>query len=141
MAISFHNLDSNFILPNKRIYKRWISNVISSESFRVGDISYVFCSEEEILNINKQFLSHNYYTDIITFPYTEDDCISADIYISVPTVKYNAQKFNQTFIHELNRVIIHGVLHLTGYDDLTDVDKIKMREAEDRSLEVLNTLL
>lgn len=141
MPVTFHTVDSKFNLPKKRTYKRWITDVILTKGFKLGSINYIFCSEAEILSINKQFLNHNYYTDIITFPYPEQNIISADIYISVPTVKYNAEKFNQTFAQELNRVMIHGVLHLIGYNDLTEGEKKEMRKAENQSLKVLNSIL
>ncbi|MDY0201163.1 MAG: rRNA maturation RNase YbeY [Tenuifilaceae bacterium] len=141
MPVTFHTADLCFKLPQKRIYKKWITDLITSKGFRVGSVSYIFCSEEEILRVNKQYLNHNYYTDIITFPYTEQNEISADIFISIPTVKYNAEKFSQTFTQELNRVMIHGVLHLIGYNDLTDEEMTEMREAENRSLDILNSLM
>ncbi len=141
MPVTFHTADLCFKLPQKRIYKKWITDLITSKGFRVGSVSYIFCSEEEILRVNKLYLNHNYYTDIITFPYTEQNEISADIFISIPTVKYNAEKFSQTFTQELNRVMIHGVLHLIGYNDLTDEEMTEMREAENRSLDILNSLM
>jgi len=141
VPVTFHTADLCFKLPQKRIYKKWITDLITSKGFRVGSVSYIFCSEEEILRVNKQYLNHNYYTDIITFPYTEQNEISADIFISIPTVKYNAEKFSQTFTQELNRVMIHGVLHLIGYNDLTDEEMTEMREAENRSLDILNSLM
>ena len=141
MPVTFYTVDIKFNLPHKRIYKNWISGVITSHDFLVGDITYIFCSEEEILRINNEYLTHNFYTDIITFPYTEQNIISADIYISIPTVKSNSEKFKQTFIDELNRVIIHGVLHLIGRNDLTDEEKLQMREAENHCLTVLNSLM
>ena len=140
MPVTFHTADLCFKLPQKRIYKKWITDLITSKGFRVGSVSYIFCSEEEILRVNKQYLNHNYYIDIITFPYSEQNEISADIFISIPTVKYNAEKFSQTFTQELNRVMIHGVLHLIGYNDLTDEEMTEMREAENRSLDILNSL-
>ncbi|MFA5646776.1 MAG: rRNA maturation RNase YbeY [Bacteroidales bacterium] len=141
MPITFHTVDIKFNLPQKRVYKKWVTEIINSHDFKLGCINYIFCSEAEILSVNKQYLNHNYYTDIITFPYSKQDFISADIYISIPTVKYNAEKFSQTFTQELNRVMIHGVLHLIGYNDLTDEEMTEMREAENRSLDILNSLM
>ncbi|HZJ73725.1 MAG TPA: rRNA maturation RNase YbeY [Perlabentimonas sp.] len=141
MAIFFHTVDLNFTLPHKRVYKKWISDTIQSAGYKVGDISYIFCSEREILKVNKQYLNHNYYTDIITFPYVENRVISADIYISIPTVRYNAEKYRQTFTQELSRVIIHGILHMIGYNDFTSEEKHKMLEAENRCLNELNSFL
>jgi rRNA maturation RNase YbeY len=140
VPILFHTVDVDFNLPQKRIIKKWIGEVIASYNFKVGDINYIFCSDAEILKVNIQYLNHNYYTDIITFPYTVNNIISADMYISIHTVDDNAKKFNQTFIRELNRVMVHGVLHLVGYSDSTDIEQKEMRLNEDKSLELLNRL-
>lgn len=141
MAIKFYQQDCKFTLPRKRITKKWITQIIESNNFQLGTINYIFCSENEILTINSQFLNHNFFTDIITFPYTEGKVVSADIFISIDTVKTNAKKYNQIFLDELNRVIIHGVLHLVGFNDKSKAEKSLMRSEEDKSLLLLKYLL
>lgn len=141
MAINFYNQDCNFSLPQKLITKRWIKLIIQNKGYRLGTINYIFCSDKEILKINKQYLNHNYFTDIITFPYTEGDIVSSDIFISIDTVLSNSQKYKQNFNDELNRVIIHGVLHLIGFNDSTSEEKKLMREEEDISLNILKELI
>jgi probable rRNA maturation factor len=131
VAVKFFNEKIKFNLKKKRDLKNWINSVIHHHGFETGTVNFIFCSEEEILRINKEFLNHNYYTDIITFPYTESNIISADLFISVPTVEHNSQVFNQPFNFELNRVMVHGVLHLVGYNDSTEEEKSTMRKQEE----------
>jgi probable rRNA maturation factor len=131
VAVKFFNEKIKFNLKKKRDLKNWINSVILHHGFETGTVNFIFCSEEEILRINKEFLNHNYYTDIITFPYTESNIISADLFISVPTVEHNSQVFNQPFNFELNRVMVHGVLHLVGYNDSTEEEKSTMRKQEE----------
>ena len=130
MAIFFFAEDISFKLAEKRKVKNWIKNSINFYGFKLGAISYIFCSEAFLLTINKQFLNHNFHTDIITFPFSEGNVISADIYISIDRVTENSKKFKVTFENELRRVIIHGVLHLLGFNDNTPKNKVKMREEE-----------
>ncbi|MBO6005571.1 MAG: rRNA maturation RNase YbeY [Paludibacteraceae bacterium] len=118
----------------------WIKSTAARYDFKVGDICYIFCSDEKILEVNRQFLQHDYYTDIITFDYTENGKINGDIFISVDTVKSNAEKFNVTFDNELMRVIIHGVLHLTGQNDKTPETEKVMHQKEDIALEELSKM-
>ena len=126
--------------PNLDLEKveAWISQVISKNKKTVGDLTYIFCSDDYLLEINKEYLKHNYFTDIITFNYCEDEVISGDIFISVDTVLDNARTFGVPFENELNRVIIHGILHLIGFDDKTDEDQEEMTKQENLSLELLN---
>ena len=124
----------------KRETTEWIKAVAASYGLRVGEIAYIFCSDEKILEVNRQFLQHDYYTDIITFDYTENGKINGDIFISVDTVKSNAEKFNVTFDNELMRVIIHGVLHLTGQNDKTPETEKVMHQKEDIALEELSKM-
>lgn len=131
MAINFFSEDIAFRITVKKKIKNWIQTVIENYKYKVGDVSYIFTSEQRILEINNQYLGHNYFTDIITFPYSEGNKISADIFISIPTVKSNALKFSNSFEHELNRVMVHGVLHLVGFNDHTNEEIIEMRKAED----------
>lgn len=131
MPVFFHNSDYNFKLKNKLRLKSWVKSIVENTGNKLGEINYIFTSDEEILRINNEYLKHNFYTDIISFPYSHNKVISGDLYISIPTVEYNAKKFNQSFDLELNRVIAHGVLHLVGFDDKTKEDQKLMREQEE----------
>ena len=111
-----------------------IEAVLSNENRTLGEINYIFCSDEYLLNINKQYLKHDYYTDVISFDYSEDDIISGDIFISVDTVKDNAKEYDVEFEKELARVMVHGVLHFIGYKDKTDEDAKQMRQKENQYL-------
>lgn len=140
--ILFTNDDSvSFNLKNKRLIKSWIKDIIQLNKKEVGDINYIFCSDEKILEINKEFLKHDYYTDIISFDYCEVNKINGDIFISIDTVKSNSIKYKTEFVEELHRVIIHGVLHFLGFKDKTKADAEKMREAENKALIRLNKIL
>ncbi len=136
--INFENYNYNFKLKKKNRIRRWIKKTIKEYNFEIGDISYFFTSDEELLEINKQYLHHDYYTDIITFNYNEENIISAEIFISIERIKDNSEKFNTTFQNELHRVIIHGILHLLGFDDKTEDQKNTMRKLEDKCLSNLN---
>lgn len=117
----------------------WIESVAKKYNKETGDISYLFCDDEKILEVNQEYLNHDFYTDIITFDYSEGKIISGDIIISLQTVKSNSQMYKTDFTEELHRVIIHGILHLSGLNDLTEEDEIAMREAENSALEMLLT--
>ena len=132
--IKFYEEDVRSKLNHRKIIKEWIELVIRSYDRSLGDISYIFCSDERILEINKQFLQHDYYTDVITFDYDEGLVTSGDIFISVDTVKSNSQIYSSSYNAELYRVIIHGVLHLCGLKDKSETDEKKMRAAEDKAL-------
>jgi rRNA maturation RNase YbeY len=119
--------------------KQWIETAIASYSKDSGDLNYLFCSDKHILSVNKQYLDHDYYTDIITFDYCLGNIISGDLVISIETVKTNSDKFNTEYINELHRVIIHGILHLVGFKDATDDEKALMRKEEDKALSLLST--
>jgi rRNA maturation RNase YbeY len=134
VAISYSSYDIEYNLPGKEQISQWITQVIENKNFIVGDINYIFCSDNYILETNRKFLSHDYTTDIITFDYSKRRRISGDVLISIPTVSYNAERFGVTFFNELLRVMIHGVLHLMGYKDSNDKEKEEMRRAEDISL-------
>ena len=114
--------------------KKYIKLLITSELKKTGDISVIFCSDKYLLDVNIQYLKHNYYTDIITFNYVEGDIISGDLFISVERVIENAQKFKTSWIKELYRVIFHGLLHLTGYNDKTPEESKIIRKMEDKYL-------
>ena len=139
--IRFFNKDIKFTLTDKLLLKKWIKEVVSSYGNRVGDINIILCDDPSIFEINNQFLGHDYYTDIITFDYTEENVINGELYISIDTVRANAQEYGQSFPDELHRVIIHGILHLCGLDDHCDEDIKEMREAENLSLVKLSAIL
>ncbi len=139
--INFYNEDVDFKLKNKLILKRWIKQVIDSYGFKAGELSYIFCSDDKILEVNRQFLQHDYYTDVITFDYDEDGVVSGDMYISVDTVRTNAEQYAPSFEREMQRVIIHGVLHLCGLKDKQPDDEKKMRAAEEKALVMLDEIM
>ena len=115
---------------------RWISAVAAGYGFAVGDITYSFCSDERILEVNRQFLGHDYYTDSITFDYSTASRVAGDIYISLDTVADNAKNVGVSFDEELRRILIHGVLHLTGQGDKTPETKAVMTAKEDAALAI-----
>ena len=131
--IQFFSEDIDFTVKDKQKIRTWIGETIKSEGFkRVGELSFVFCSDAYLLEINKQYLNHDTFTDIVTFDSSEDeDVIAGDIFISMERIRENASKFSVSEKDELNRVIIHGVLHLCGYYDKKKEDKALMTEKED----------
>ena len=135
--ISF-NYEFEFKLQDESLYSNWISRVILSENKKEGDINYVFCDDEYILQINQQYLNHDYYTDIISFDYTVGNELHGDIFISVDRVRENALDYNTSFEDELKRVIIHGVLHYCGYKDKTEKDEQLMRSKEDVKIQMFH---
>ena len=134
--IEFH-FEIKFILNNQRELQKWIKEVIISENKILGDLNYIFCSDEYLLERNIKYLNHNSLTDIITFNFCEGKIINSDIMISIDRVKENSTIFEHTFLDELHRVMIHGVLHLIGYDDQNEKEKEIMREKEDFYLKKL----
>jgi len=134
MAIRFSNQGIKYNLKDKRKVGNWIKEVAKNHNKKVGELSIIFVSDEEILSINQQYLNHNYFTDIITFDYSFDRIIEGDIFISVDTVKTNSQKFRTDYGEELLRVIIHGVLHLIGFKDKNPKDKKEMTFNENLAL-------
>ncbi len=138
IQFSFENIK----VPNldTQILQRWIRRTVDSYRLKVGNISYTFCNDEKIIEVNRRFLHHDYYTDIITFDYSTEKIVSGDLLISLDTVASNAEKFNVRFEEELHRVIIHGVLHLCGEDDKTDEAQTHMTKAENKALELLHSL-
>ena len=120
----------------KRDTSAWIKKVAASYGRKVGDIGYLFCDDEKILEVNREYLQHDYYTDIITFDYDEDDIISGDLVISLDTVRSNAELFNKTYEEELYRVIIHGILHLCGINDKGPGEREIMEAAENKALQM-----
>jgi rRNA maturation RNase YbeY len=132
--ISFHNEDIAFVLPQKRLHKQWIEQIALSHGKTVGELTYVFCSDEYLLEMNKAYLQHDYYTDIITFDYSHDNEVSGDLFISIPRVKENALKNGVSLQNELQRVVIHGVLHLCGFKDKKKSEVEMMRKMEEKAL-------
>lgn len=129
--VAFYFEDTDFKLRHKTRIKEWLRLVAESEVFTLGNISVIFCSDNYILDINQKYLQHDYFTDIITFDYSEGGMISGDLFISVDSVRENSVEYGTEFEDELHRVIVHGILHLIGYDDHTE-DEIKtMRSKED----------
>ena len=119
---------------NQTKIQRWIRAVAADYGFSVGDIHYIFCSDEKELEVNRTFLQHDYYTDVITFDYSTEDVINGDIFISLDTVRSNAEEVGADFKEELMRIIIHGVLHLTGQADKTPETKAEMTRKENLAL-------
>ena len=138
MSIQYFNEDVAFPKIRKRVTTRWIKQVIFIEGKKVGGISFIFCSDEYLLDVNRRYLNHDYYTDIITFDYVEEKVINGDIFISVDRVKENAHEFETNFNSEMHRILIHGVLHLLGYKDKAKKDKLLMTEKEDFYLKLFN---
>lgn len=134
--IYFHLEEVEFQIGNEEILQEWLTGVIVTEQKELEEINYIFCSDEYLLKVNQDYLDHDYYTDIITFPYRYQP-IKSDIFISVDRVIDNAQKHDSTTSQELHRVMVHGLLHMLGYDDHSDEDVKQMRQKEDHYLAIL----
>jgi probable rRNA maturation factor len=131
-VIRFFEEDTNYKLKNKTAVKKWVTETIEAEGYKLKELTYIFCSDQYLLQINQQYLNHDTYTDIITFDNSEiAGVITGDIFISIDRIRENAVKYNITDADELHRVIIHGALHLLGYKDKTAVTKKKMTQKED----------
>ena len=128
--------DIRFTYKNKLANNRWLKMVAGSEIRKIGDINVIFCSDNYILDVNMKYLQHDYFTDIITFDYCEGKVLSGDLFISVDSVRENSIEFGTDFEEELHRGIVHGVLHLIGYDDHTEEDKKVMRQKENYYLQM-----
>lgn len=129
--VSYFFEDTGFKFNARRLTGRWIKSTVGNELKKLGDVNIIFCSDNYILEVNRKYLQHDYFTDIITFDYCEGDVISGDLFISVDTVRDNSVFYGTEFEAELNRVIIHGILHLAGYDDRTEDEQKNMRSKED----------
>lgn len=140
MGISFA-FQTTCSLKNRTVLKQWIKTVIENNKKELGEISYIFCSDEQLLEINKEFLNHDYYTDIITFDYSEAEIVSGDLFISIERIKDNAKTLKTPYQEELHRVIIHGILHLLGNKDKTESESENMRRLENDCLSVLSTFI
>lgn len=133
-----YNYELDFQLDNEENYSFWIENVVNSENKVLGEVNYIFCDDDYLLEINKQYLNHDYFTDIISFDYTEGNLISGDIFISIDRVKENASYFNVSFEDELKRVIIHGILHYCGYKDKSSAEAEMMRSKEEEKIKMFH---
>lgn len=145
--IRYFTEDTTFSLKGKRLISKWLRQIAQDNGHAVGELNYIFCSDPYLLAINQQFLDHDYYTDIITFDNSDDffqetgrKGVSADIYISIDTVKANGAAYGEGFERELHRVIVHGLLHLVGYDDVSEWKQRRMRAAENRALKLLDAM-
>jgi rRNA maturation RNase YbeY len=133
--IDFYTEDCTFTYKGKINTRNWINRAITEADKKTGAISIIFCSDDYLININREYLNHDYFTDIITFDYCEEDIISGDLFISIDMVKSNAEKFGVSFYEELHRVVIHGVLHLIGFKDKSNEEAQIMRSQETYWLE------
>lgn len=130
--------ENSFVLENEQEYRKWIERSIESENKFVGDISFIFCDDEYLHKINLEYLSHDTYTDIISFDNTLGNVLQGDIFISTDRVRENSQNFNADFDEELKRVLIHGVLHFCGFKDKTEREKELMRRKEEEKIELFH---
>ncbi len=129
--INFFSENISFVLKNKKIIRKWIFSTINKENKSLGIINYIFCNDADLLSLNKTYLNRDTLTDILTFDYSEDNKISGDIFISIDRIKKNRKTFNVLFYNELQRVMIHGILHLIDYGDKTEKEKTVMTQKED----------
>lgn len=140
MAISFQFEGANFEFSNPKKVENWIIKTIETEKCFTGNVTYIFCSDNYLLDVNRKYLNHDYFTDVITFDYVKNSKISGDIFISIDRITENAKIFNVSRENELLRVMIHGVLHLIGYDDQTDEQEEEIHKKEDFYLNIYNSL-
>lgn len=138
--IRYFQEDIRFELKQKMQNNRWLKMVAGSEMRRLGAVNIIFCSDNYILDVNMRYLQHDYFTDIITFDYCEKDVLSGDLFISIDSVRENALYYGTEFADELNRVMVHGLLHLIGYDDHTEADIAVMRQKENYYLQMRASL-
>ena len=138
MSVLFFAEEIDFPPVKRRKIAQWVKQVASGYSKKIGEINYIFCTDNRILEINCQYLQHDYFTDIITFDYSESNILSGDMFISLETIKSNSEKFGTTYHDELLRVIIHGFLHLCGENDKSPKEREIMSQKEDVALALLN---
>ena len=138
--VRYYTQDIVFKFDNRLLNNRWLKFIAGSEMKKLGDINVIFCSDNYILDVNMKYLQHDYFTDIITFDYCENDILSGDLFISIDSVRENSEFYGTEFKDELNRVIVHGLLHLIGYDDHSDEDIKMMRSKEDYYLKLRENL-
>ena len=137
MAVHYHTEDCRYRLPEKRRTSAWLNEVAAEEGYRMGEVNYIFCSAARLLEMNRQFLGHDYFTDIITFDYSDlkgEGVIHGDIYIDIETVRDNARIYGVSWLNEMRRVVVHGVLHLCGQKDKTPRANAQMHRKEDKYL-------
>ncbi len=135
--VRYYNDSCTYRLPDKRLTAQWLRSVAEQEGYTLGDVSYIFCSSERLLEMNRQYLGHDYYTDVITFDYSDrkgTHTVSGDIFIDVATVADNARIYGSTRLAEMRRVVVHGVLHLCGQKDKTPRAERQMHRKEDKYL-------
>ncbi len=138
--ITYNVIDVKMPEISHRETTKWVRAVAASYGKRVGEVAYVFCNDDKILEVNRQYLRHDYFTDIITFDYCEGDMLSGDLFISLDTVRTNAELFHKTYDDELHRVIIHGILHLVGINDKGPGEREIMEAAENKALDLFQKL-
>lgn len=138
--LHFFSETDDFTLDTPQIYADWLNACVEKENYKIDEINFIFCDDEYLLEINKKHLNHDYYTDIITFDYSNDDNLSGDIFISIERVADNAFEFNSSFEIELCRVMIHGLLHMMSYNDKTPEEKTSMREKENEHLNLIYSI-
>lgn len=138
--ISFEQIEVKNPIEEAKLVEIWLTKLVEDKKCEIGELTYYFCNDEKILEANRSYLEHDYFTDVITFDASVGDVISADVLISVETVASNAEKYGISFDEELNRVIAHAVLHLLGYNDKTALEQKEMRKAEDAALAILHKL-
>lgn len=131
MSVSFHSEQINYTISNASSVSEWLNEVCTKEGKSILEVSYIFCSDAYLLEMNRQFLDHDYFTDVITFDYCDGNDVSGDVFISVDRVSENALSLGASTIDEMHRVIVHGLLHLIGYNDKSKSEKSLMTEKED----------
>ena len=140
--IHFYNEGTNYLLTKKLVLRKWLNEVIEAEGYKVGEINYIFCSSEYHRQMNRDFLGHDYFTDVITFEEregrVEEGIVSGEVYIDVATVEDNAELYNSLPVNEMRRIIVHGALHLCGHKDKSPWAEKQMRRMENRYLKLLN---
>jgi probable rRNA maturation factor len=139
MPVTFYKEEVEFKLPSERKLSNWLVGIAASKGKIISQIAYIFCDDEYLLKINREYLNHDNYTDIITFPYKQGSEIESDIFISIDRIKENAITFKSTFEKELLRVMVHGLLHLLGYKDKTEEDVEEMRNKENWAIDMFIT--
>lgn len=132
--------ETDFKIDNESLWKDWINRSVEMEGYKIHEINYIFCDDEYLLQINKDFLKHDYYTDVIGFQTSKGKSLAGDIFISIDRIEENAAINKVTFQNELARVMIHGILHFMKYDDATEEEEEKMRKAEDKYLAFFDEL-
>ena len=139
MSITFHKEEIEFEMPDEQKLMDWLQSLATTHEKTINQLSYIFCSDDYLLEINRTYLNHDYYTDIITFPYKQGKFIESDVFISIDRIQENAQSYKVPFDQELLRVIAHGLLHLMGFKDKSDDEKEEMRAKENWAIEKFNT--